>query len=115
MSVPRVSVVSPGKSCQVFDRGIHSRDVFVHKCSHFNLRGRCVGNEILPKSRERIKRVSSAPEESHVRRENLIPGADKVIALPLLHVDGSVGSKVNSIEENFGSSGMGQPANARNV
>src|SRR5712664_1943980 len=57
---------------QIGDGGIHARYIFVNKCSNLDFSGGLVGNEVLAESGQLLKKFSAPPQESHVRRKNLI-------------------------------------------
>src|SRR5216683_1472078 len=104
LTVSLASSQSLSQILQVGDGGIHARYIFVNKCSCFDFSGRLVGNEVLAESGQLLKKFSAPPQESHVRRKNLITGTDQVITIESLYVHYRVRPIVHTIEKNFAAS-----------
>src|ERR1700678_3167089 len=64
----------------------HPGDIFVDERARLDLAGRCVGDEVLAESLERIQQLEASPHKAHVRSEDLVAGADEVVAIEGLHI-----------------------------
>src|SRR5438067_327156 len=109
-----VSTATP-EIFKVRDRRIHAGDVLVHIRAGFELVRCDVGDEVLAKRRQTVDRLAPAPREPHVRREDLVAGADEVVAVERLHVDFAMGCVVNRVEKDFRADAMRAPSHVGDI
>ena len=100
---------------EVFHRRAHAGDVLVDEGARLDLVGRLVGDEVLAEGRQALQRVVLAPQESHVRREGLVAGADEIVAVPGLHVDHAVRAVMDAVDEHLRAGGMRKPRRGGDV
>src|SRR5579859_2271990 len=71
---------------QIGDSGIHARHIFINKRPRLDFSRRLVGDELLAERWQLFQKFAASPEESHVRRKNLIAGTYQVIAVESLNI-----------------------------
>src|SRR5260370_11513458 len=97
LTVSLASSQSLSQILQIGDGGIHARYIFVNKCSSLYFSGGLIGNEVLAESGQLLKKFAAPPEESHLRRKNLITGTDQVITIESLNIHDRVRPIVHTI------------------
>ena len=100
---------------QVADDGFHAGDVFVDVRARFELVRRDVGNEVLAKSGQPVDGFGAAPDEAHVRRENLVARAHEIIAVDRLDVDRPMRPEVHRVEKHLSAGCVREPCHVRHV
>ena len=111
----RSRVNAPPEILEIADRGVHPRDVLVDLCAGLELVGRHVRNELLAKRRQAVDRLAPAPRESHVRREDLVAGADEKVAVDRLDVDRAVRAEVHGVEKELRADAVRAPRDVGDV
>ena len=59
--------------------------------------------------------MTLAPKKTHMRSKDLIAGADEIVAIEILHIQGTVRGVVHSIEKNLRAHGVCHPRRLFNV
>src|ERR1051326_884652 len=85
---------------------IHPGDVLVNVGSNLEFGRRCVRHKIFTERRQRVQRFTAAPKKSHMRRKNLVAGADQEIALESLNINRAMRAVMNGIDKDFSADGV---------
>jgi hypothetical protein len=100
---------------EIGDSGCHTGNILDDEGAGLDFEGRGVADEVLAEGGERVEKFEASPEETHVRREDLVTGADQVVAAEGLHIDEGVRRVVNAVESNLGAGGVRQLADGGHV
>src|SRR4029077_17555110 len=103
------------KRLEIRNGSIHAGHVFIDERPGFDFSGRLVGNEIFAKGWKFLEQLAAPPQKTHMRPEDFVARADKIVAIEVLHIDLAVRSVVHTIEENLGASIVGNSGCASNI